>query len=355
MDPSQNTAESVPRFPPLHFLTGNATELTFSDWRHFVSAISRYDLSHWVFRGQPRWSMSLSTRLERELRGAGVPPNEWPEREQASIEHFKIRALRLQHPHPNEEDFAGWLGLMQHYGGATRLLDWSRSPFVATYFAFADSLGNLPSSDGDDDGAAALWGLNTTFCASMFGYRLGKTGQYETWDRQVTNMSELVARVLEAKEEVPLPLVPLQLDPRMLVQQSVLTLDASLSSMARELPTIKFWRWPSGYHNSNPWDNVLHGSVIFRIKLKPEWRNEALSLLQLMNISPDSLFPNLDGVGTSSRLQLHAPVRRTYAGVLVGKDGNPGYYYQKHLLSAEPDFGLEVLQSGGYVKVPLST
>jgi len=189
----------------------------------------------------------------------------------------------------------------------------------------------------------------------MFEFHLGLGGQFETLDRCALDMNEIVQRVLDRKEEVPLPLTPIRPDQRMLVQQSVLTLDASLTSMERQSPTHIFWRWPTGYHHSNPYDNVLHGSVVLKIKLKAHWRDEALALLQLMNISPDSLFPHLDGVGTSSRLQLHAPIRRPHAGVVIGKYGNPTYHYEKHLLAADPDVGLEVLRKEGYVKVPLRT
>ena len=45
---------------------------------------------------------------------------------------------------PPQEDFVSWLFLMQHYGLPTRLLDWSGSVLVATYFTVSE----LPREDG---------------------------------------------------------------------------------------------------------------------------------------------------------------------------------------------------------------
>jgi len=65
---------------------------------------------------------------------------------------FQPRACLLNGPKPRLDDYAGWLTLMQHYGLATRLLDWSRSPLVALYFAVSD--------EEFEDKDACVWILN---------------------------------------------------------------------------------------------------------------------------------------------------------------------------------------------------
>lgn len=72
-------------------------------------------------------------------------------RERYYTNDFQARASVFKSPTLPIDEYANWLTLMQHYGLPTRLLDWSRSPLVALYFAVSDE------SQCDKDGC--IWML----------------------------------------------------------------------------------------------------------------------------------------------------------------------------------------------------
>lgn len=107
----------------------------------------------WIFRGQADagWDLvpSLYRGLERWLpSGATAQAERIHQIEHDVYRKFAQLARRYQNPANKWEE----LCLAQHYGVPTRLLDWTRHPLVASYFAVA----------GDAETPAAVWCLNLT-------------------------------------------------------------------------------------------------------------------------------------------------------------------------------------------------
>ena len=72
------------------------------------------------------------------------------ENEEAVLLEFQRGAHRYHAVTPALDQIVEWLALMQHHGAPTRLLDWTRSPYVALYFAM----------QGQSEGEAAVWAVD---------------------------------------------------------------------------------------------------------------------------------------------------------------------------------------------------
>lgn len=94
---------------------------------------------HYMLRGVSDASYEL---IPKVARGWKMNPGRLLIAEQAMLEQFKVRALPYTTSRPKDD--WEWLALGQHHGLPTRLLDWTRNPLVALFFACGGSL----ASDG---------------------------------------------------------------------------------------------------------------------------------------------------------------------------------------------------------------
>lgn len=135
---------------------------------------------------------------------------------------------------PGEEDALGWLSLLQHYGAPTRLLDWTRSPFVACFFALETARSE-----------AAIWAIDHVWLRN----RAWEVIRAAWGDDVVKDLHSrpdadaLILRVLLEKSaelmapQLPhfvMPIEPSIADPRVATQHGLFTFPANVTASFTE-------------------------------------------------------------------------------------------------------------------------
>jgi hypothetical protein len=151
---------SLPEFPNYAIgevaIDGLVPACRVASWEKFIEAMRSPDHNkakgEFVYRGQRGHDWHLSSTLARLFDGGAVPS----EHERSLLDHFRLamRGRGLDCSKLEEEEL--W-AFGQHHGLLTPLIDWTKSPYVALFFAFDE-----PDVEGQDNASRAVFCLNMT-------------------------------------------------------------------------------------------------------------------------------------------------------------------------------------------------
>jgi FRG domain-containing protein len=268
-------------------------EKELPDWPAIVGEFEGPQLAgDWLFRGEHDAKWTLKTTLERY-----TPPHVRLSRaEDKLLNEFRRRAHFYLAPQliPESENAGEWLALMQHFGAPTRLLDVTRSPYLALYFAIEDNASVERS---------AVWAIERSWCLVAAGEaifqadpkarddirrRIGPRGRYPTDTLEAMAQGVDSGRLQgdhwrHKATTVVVPFEPRKLSPRLSVQQGGFLVPRNL-----DLP---FQQNLEALGNS--------GSYVIKYLVPHSERARILERLRIMNITREQLFPGLDGFAQS--------------------------------------------------------
>ncbi|HOC94250.1 MAG TPA: FRG domain-containing protein [bacterium] len=256
-------------------------QILIKNWNDFIEWANKVDrgpTGPTIFRGQPHdWPLCPS--LTRILIKNKVNINDARVIENKLLEDFQTK----RHLHENvcnklnEKDLLAWWEIMQHYGAPTRLLDWTKSPYVALYFAVND----LSENDG------VVYVLEVGHLNWIQSVRGQKDGA------DIRHVFEEIRKSIEGKDYKKSMVVIGSPTPtnRMQAQQSSLTLNTELLMPHDETADgIVF----DGVHGGE--GHTLLQKTIIPSQLKSVFMSE----LRNKGISADTMFPSIDGLGKAS-------------------------------------------------------
>jgi len=217
------------------------------------------------------------------------------------LREFQRRAHHFEQKRPDLDNPVEWLSYLQHYGGSTRLLDFTDSFYVAAFFAMETSIVD-----------SAIWAVNINSLTKSLKFD-GLSGDSQLYEIIVQRHREMANSYINSKEDgqdLVLVIDPFLQHDRLWTQQGLflfpcnrkspfeknlcatfgLSFESLVSSNARKIGMTELGEFD------------FKEVAILKIIIPKTLHPKALYDLRDMNVTPATLFPGLDGFARSLNL-----------------------------------------------------
>ncbi len=256
------------------------------DWHQIREYREKFENAEdeYIFRGQKEATWRLRTSLERACSRFPADFRDPPEAERRLVREFRRRLHHYLSDVPQREDDLEWLSLIQHYGGPTRLLDFTRSIYVAAYFALEEA---------EDD--CAVWVINADWairqCDAVLRKRHVSPKARSYLTRLIEDdMAPLFRHVFMRNPPVLLacPVNPFRLNERLTLQRGIFMCPGDVSQ--------DFETNLCALEGHDERENVV------KLVIPKAQREVAVKDLYKLSVIRTNLFPGLDGFAGSLRV-----------------------------------------------------
>lgn len=259
----------------------------------------------YVFRGQADARWDLSTKMERTCCRNDYPTDSLDNREEVMLKEFQRRTHHYLTDLPQPSERLEWYALLQHYGGSTRLLDFTKSLYVAAFFA-------MENADSD----AAIWALNEDYLYQHIGTSMSASIM-ECIENDGPSIYEIQERSRKCVEKnlshdhcdrLVMAAEPERLNERISIQQGLFVIPGDINVSFMENLAASFLVEVDAlkkFMDLDPvnLDAVSHHEYLenaaVKIILRIDMHNSAMFKLASMNINASTLFPGIEGFSRS--------------------------------------------------------
>lgn len=282
-------------------------ETDLEDWSS-IFTIDRYFWTPFIFRGQANSCWLLETSIERALRVFSIHTysKSYETEEQWMMHEFKRKYPLFSSLLPKQSDSFEWLAIMQHHGAPTRLLDFTESILIATYFSVHDAIEEC-----------SIWAVNMHVIRNNL--HLTKHVSYAKGEALKDDINEahieLANRYIGSKtgideDKIPnlvIPLEPKICTERLSRQQGLFLMPTNYNKTFLEnlsssylKPSFNLSRIPFHEFIKNANNDRLNSKAkIIKINVPQALHTDILHSLKQMNITAETLFPGVDGLAKS--------------------------------------------------------